>query len=279
LYYCDSDTNKRGVTVDSTGVAIFGGIIQHNESDVYLTGPVSYFLLEAIRSEGSARFVETLGGGTRVIFTGSIRDCTFHCDGLHPDGGFISWNFSGQLILDNVHALNWDGVGISPRVVVSPTVGLSVDARGLSLDGTEPKDAVAFDALSRKVSAVIRGYSQLSGGNIIMGHFPGPTLLGGGTLTLPTSTILGPATVILGDWDYVIRADTTAGLLTLNLPAAATCSGRVYLVKRVTGGSEVVIAANGAEAIDGSPSRTLTAQYESLIIQSNGGGWDVLSGI
>lgn len=69
------------------------------------------------------------------------------------------------------------------------------------------------------------------------------------------------------------------GSVTITLPAASGCSGRVYVIKKVSAASnDVVIDPNGSELIDGtSTSKTLTLQWSSVMIQSNGTSWFVLS--
>lgn len=76
--------------------------------------------------------------------------------------------------------------------------------------------------------------------------------------------------------DYTIVCNNT-GAITISLPAASGCSGRVYVIKKISAVSNnVIIDPNGAETIDGAATKTLTVQYESAMIQSDGTSWFVL---
>jgi hypothetical protein len=76
--------------------------------------------------------------------------------------------------------------------------------------------------------------------------------------------------------DYTIVCNNT-GAITISLPAASGCSGRVYVIKKISAIlNNVVIDPNGAETIDGAATKTLTLQYESAMIQSDGTNWFVL---
>jgi hypothetical protein len=77
--------------------------------------------------------------------------------------------------------------------------------------------------------------------------------------------------------DYTIVCNN-AGTITITLPAAAGCSGRVYVVKKISAAlNNVTVDGNAAETIDGAATRVLTTQYESVMIQSNGTSWFILA--
>ena len=77
--------------------------------------------------------------------------------------------------------------------------------------------------------------------------------------------------------NYVIRANAATAAFTITLPAAATNTGRIYVIKKVDSTANIVtIDANASETIDGSLTTTLTTQYQRITIQSNGTGWDMI---
>ena len=78
----------------------------------------------------------------------------------------------------------------------------------------------------------------------------------------------------LGASDYRIQAQTGAGAITINLPAAASHTGRVIKVKRV-GANNVVLDGNSSETIDGAATLTLDADYESVTLFCDGTGWNI----
>ena len=78
--------------------------------------------------------------------------------------------------------------------------------------------------------------------------------------------------------DYLIIADATAGAITMTLPPAALVPGRIYSFKRINSGANAVIVdAYAAETIDGNLTHTLTPQWNSVTIMSNGVAWFILA--
>jgi len=73
--------------------------------------------------------------------------------------------------------------------------------------------------------------------------------------------------------DHVI--DVT-GTTTINLPAAASNTGRVFVIRN-TGGAAVTIDGNGAETVGGAATQAFTG-YGYLQIVSNGSNWLILDG-
>jgi hypothetical protein len=89
---------------------------------------------------------------------------------------------------------------------------------------------------------------------------------------LSQDTVSGNTT--LGN-HITVFVDTSGGIRTITLPAAAGVGGRVYIIKNI-GTSKVTIDGNASETIDGNPTRDLTNQYAAVGIQSNGSNWFVL---
>lgn len=82
------------------------------------------------------------------------------------------------------------------------------------------------------------------------------------------------ATTTLSGEDGTVLMDATGGARTVNLPPAAVVKGLIYTVKKIdASGNAVTIDPNGAETIDGSATKVLSAQWASLTIQSNGTAW------
>lgn len=72
----------------------------------------------------------------------------------------------------------------------------------------------------------------------------------------------------LQDGDGILLCDTTAGAITVNLPATASHVGRVLTIKKTSGGvNAVTLDGNGAETIDGSATNAeVDAQYDVLTV-------------
>lgn len=80
--------------------------------------------------------------------------------------------------------------------------------------------------------------------------------------------------------DNIVEMDATAGALSLALPAASTCKGWPFLVKKVdSSANAVTINPDGTETIDGELTATLGAQWQALLIESDGVGWLVKASV
>jgi len=78
--------------------------------------------------------------------------------------------------------------------------------------------------------------------------------------------------------DYLLICDATAGAITMTLPPAALVPGRIYAFKRINAGANAVIVDGyAAETIDGNLTHTLTPQWNSVTIMSNGVAWFILA--
>lgn len=101
-------------------------------------------------------------------------------------------------------------------------------------------------------------------------------LAGGGATRGAYRSVTTSGNVVSGD--YLVIADATGGAITLSLPPAALVPGRIYAFKRINAGANaVVIDPNGSETIDGNLTHTLTPQWNSLTIMSNGVAWFILA--
>ena len=104
---------------------------------------------------------------------------------------------------------------------------------------------------------------------------PTSALHSSGSEAFPTA--LTSSSIVLNDTHYTIRVDASSGSKTITLPAASSCYGRIYNVKKNDNSSNpVVIDGNSSELIDGTLTTSIDSQYEVLTIQSNGTSWDIL---
>jgi hypothetical protein len=80
--------------------------------------------------------------------------------------------------------------------------------------------------------------------------------------------------------DHTIICNNTLAAITISLPTATGCAGRVYVIKKISGGLlNVTIDPSGIETIDGALTRILTIQYDGVMVQSDGLNWVVISKI
>lgn len=100
-------------------------------------------------------------------------------------------------------------------------------------------------------------------------------LQGGGATRGTYRSVTATGNVVSGD--YLIIADATGGAITMALPPAALVPGRIYVFKRINSGANaVVVDPSGAETIDGAATYTLSAQWNSVTIMSNGTAWFII---
>ena len=94
--------------------------------------------------------------------------------------------------------------------------------------------------------------------------------------TFATSTKTSNYTI--GSSDTVIFADATSGAVTITLPAASSTGGYRFYVKRIdsTLANSCSIARSGSDTIDGQTSVSLSLQYESLTLVSDGANWYII---
>jgi hypothetical protein len=77
--------------------------------------------------------------------------------------------------------------------------------------------------------------------------------------------------------DHTIICNNTGGI-TITLPPASGATGRVYVIKKISGVlSNVTIDGNASETIDSFTTRVLTLQYEAVMIQCDGTNWYIIS--
>tara|TARA_R110002074_G_scaffold389846_1_gene573417 strand:+ start:1931 stop:2773 length:843 start_codon:yes stop_codon:yes gene_type:complete len=74
--------------------------------------------------------------------------------------------------------------------------------------------------------------------------------------------------------DHTVLVDCSAGNVTITLPTAVGCAGRLYVIKRVdSSANSVNIDADGSEQIEGSTSLVGVASGGALTLQSDNSGW------
>jgi len=73
----------------------------------------------------------------------------------------------------------------------------------------------------------------------------------------------------------LVDDDAAGGVVTITLPATSR-NNAIYNIKKLGTTANVVIDGNTAETIDGGLTATLTVQYESITIYSDGLNWHIL---
>ena len=67
----------------------------------------------------------------------------------------------------------------------------------------------------------------------------------------------------------IVLVDTTAGSVTVTLPAASTLTGRTIIVKKLVAANTLTVEGNASETIDGALNLSWTTQYQSYTLISD----------
>ena len=110
---------------------------------------------------------------------------------------------------------------------------------------------------------------------VAAGSTPASTLQVGGSLGMAITT--KTANYTASGSDYTILCNNTSTPITISLPTAVGCAGRIYVIKKISAaGNTVTVDGYLAETIDGNTTYVLTPQYSTVTIQSDGTSWWVL---
>jgi hypothetical protein len=74
--------------------------------------------------------------------------------------------------------------------------------------------------------------------------------------------------------DYVI--DCTSGTFTVTLPASSGRTGRILIIKN-SGAGTITVDGNASETIDGATTYSLSVQYATVQIMSDGTNWKIIA--
>ena len=88
-------------------------------------------------------------------------------------------------------------------------------------------------------------------------------------------TVTSAPTLIASD--CTVLCDATSAGFTVALPAAATSSGRMLVIKKIDASANVVVIdANASETIDGALTVSIAARYNSFTLHCDGSAWYVI---
>lgn len=148
------------------------------------------------------------------------------------------------------------------------------------------QDVIRMNDDNNDIDVIINGSGEgnllrTDAGNLRVGirqGTPTSTLEINGSLALPIDTVTASSTT-LDETHHTVLCDTTSlvSAMTINLPAASGCTGRIYRIKLIVSSQNCIIDGNGSETIDGSTTYTLTSANEVITIQSNGSAWYVIA--
>lgn len=112
---------------------------------------------------------------------------------------------------------------------------------------------------------------------------PGTSTPAASVWQFPNSQTTKTGDYVLTKADGTVRFDASARSINATLPDAATCYssgvGQVFCIKKedASTNSVNVLTSSPTQMIDGFNSMVIALQYDSLTVQSNGAGWDIIS--
>ncbi len=108
--------------------------------------------------------------------------------------------------------------------------------------------------------------------------FAGNVQLQAAQFVSPTTT--SSSTYGVGTTEYIISSTRSAtGAQTVNLPAVATSSGRVLVIKDaggLAGTNNITLDGNASETIDGATTFVMNTNYGSTTVYCDGSAWYVI---
>jgi hypothetical protein len=87
------------------------------------------------------------------------------------------------------------------------------------------------------------------------------------------------STTTLQIYDCVIFANSTSGAITINLPDASKCSGKIYIFKKIDNtANAITVVPYGSQLIDGIANMAISTTYPKRWIISDGANWWIIMG-
>jgi hypothetical protein len=141
------------------------------------------------------------------------------------------------------------GIGASPVTDVLEVTG------NIAVTGTV--DGIDISTIGNRNTA--NGYAGTDANNyIILARFQ------------PITTIASPYNITANDYTIVCGAATT-----VTLPTAVGIPGRIYNIKNMSSGI-VTVATTSSQTIDGSTTRLISTNNETITVQSDNVNWVII---
>lgn len=206
----------------------------------------------------------------------STREVTFAIQGA-PIAG-TNATFTNSIAFEVESANVGAGVGTSYGAFFNAQTGASTN-HGIGVNGT-----INFSgALMPNNTAGTSGQVLTSAG---AGVVPTWAAVGATSLSTPILTTTGSfhtaitsttSDLTLDNTHHTMVVDASSAARTITLPTALSAWRRIYVIKKFDNVNNVTIDANGSETIDRVTTQTLTTQYSSITLQSDGTEWWVIA--
>jgi len=153
-----------------------------------------------------------------------------------------------------------------------PTTLYTIASGGTFTTGIDNDDSDKFKIAGSNTLGTLDFMTITATGEVGIGTAaPTSTLHNDGSFAL--AYVAKTATYTFSASDYTVNC--TANTFTVNLPTAVGITGRIYVLKN-SGTGVITLDADGTETIDGLLTKSLN-QWSSLMVQSDGANWIILS--
>lgn len=270
-----------GIYLYQTQYNTFNGLFMHNNSQA-TNGGYDEILVEGYNDNHSHPSAFNVFNGGQIIIDGTNKARYAFNEGSANDGPntFVNINVPNAGTVGKVNQL------VGNDLISSPGGVLQVGDFQQSIAGANAGIDSAFSHVMRIYNNFAGGNTQVvtpngnfqywTGGNHIVDiNATNINMLGGilkhyvqksGAYTMTTS-------------DYGVLVDATSSTVTITLPTAVGVAGQEYTVKDWKGQAathNITVATTSSQTIDGSTTRTLTANYQGLTVISDGANWSTI---
>ncbi|WP_254639947.1 hypothetical protein [Chitinophaga sp. GbtcB8] len=242
------------------------------------------------------------GGGTvnlpRHISTNTTLDGTYSTVLCDNTGIMYVYLPPAAAYPGHIYTIRRYGVDPGQAVVIWPASGELIDG-ALRLNLTFANDAYTLQSDGTKWTALSYGHSrdrfilnepsgQVSGSFHIDGDASmasitsnGP-MVSNGPITAQGAVNMASVTVnrntTLDETYYTVLADIGSNI-TITLPDASECRGRIYVIKKISNNTNTITLASTSGLIEDAATQTITGYKQCATLQSNGTNWYLISAV
>lgn len=273
--------NATGAGSSSGNVSVYSGEVANNASGT--TGSITLNSGNTIGTSGSVIIASgtttgTVSGDVEIksglaSTTGITGDILIHTGTSGANSGNISiytgtaTSVRGNISLDSEST----DIGVVTAVYISDVA--TTTARALRFYEDAHTDYIGLKApasVTTSVDLVLPNGAGSANQMLVTDGAGNLSWSNQGVIEPVTTYTSGPQTL-----DATQKHIICDGTFTINLPAAASSTGKIYNIKN-KGSGTVTIDANSAETIDGAATLNLTVQYESYTIICDGTEWFII---
>lgn len=254
-------TGTNGYYLQTTGTGVQWAAVA--------AGSVAFSSLTGGTNTSAAMVVDT-GASLAATGTGAITATAAPLSGISGLGTGVA-TFLGTPSSANLAAAVTDETGSGSLVFQnSPTLSTPV-VNGGTLNASTLSAAILTGTLTAGGSAGTSGYVLQSTGTGVQW-----AAAAGGTISVLSKT--ANYTVSTGDGTNVlVKSSASGGAFTVTLYTAVGNTGNVVTVKKTDSSTNAItIATTSSQTIDGSTTQSLTSQYTSFTMVSDGSNWNII---